>query len=98
MSGARPQDRCDLGLAFAVVLVLIYVLVVGWLQSFTIPLVIMAPIPLTLVGIGFQGRAVSLMSGAVVATLLTMVLVPLLYGELRRGRTSARGASPPDVA
>ncbi len=41
----------DLGLAFAVVLVLIYVLVVGWFQSFTVPLVIMAPIPLTLVGI-----------------------------------------------
>ncbi|MGC8549113.1 MAG: efflux RND transporter permease subunit [Acidobacteriaceae bacterium] len=41
----------DLGLAFAVVLVLIYVLVVGWFKSFTTPLVIMAPIPLTLVGI-----------------------------------------------
>ena len=41
----------DLGLAFAAVLVLIYVLVVGWFKSFTTPLVIMAPIPLTLVGI-----------------------------------------------
>ncbi len=41
----------DLGLAFAVVLVLIYVLVVGWFRSFLVPLVIMAPIPLTLVGI-----------------------------------------------
>ena len=41
----------DLGLAFAVVLLLIYVLVVGWFRSFTVPLVIMAPIPLTLVGI-----------------------------------------------
>ena len=41
----------DLGLAFAMVLVLIYVLVVGWFRSFTVPLVIMAPIPLTLVGI-----------------------------------------------
>jgi multidrug efflux pump subunit AcrB len=41
----------DLGLAFAAVLVLIYVLVVGWFQSFRTPLVIMAPIPLTLVGI-----------------------------------------------
>ncbi|MHB1937168.1 MAG: efflux RND transporter permease subunit [Acidobacteriaceae bacterium] len=41
----------DLGIAFAAVLVLIYVLVVGWFQSFTTPLVIMAPIPLTLVGI-----------------------------------------------
>ena len=41
----------DLGLAFAAVLVLIYVLVVGWFKSFVTPLVIMAPIPLTLVGI-----------------------------------------------
>lgn len=41
----------DLGLAFAVVLILIYVLVVGWFGSFKTPLIIMAPIPLTLVGI-----------------------------------------------
>jgi multidrug efflux pump subunit AcrB len=41
----------DLGLAFALVLVLIYVLVVGWFGSFKTPLIIMAPIPLTLVGI-----------------------------------------------
>jgi multidrug efflux pump subunit AcrB len=41
----------DLGLAFAAVLVLIYVLVVGWFKSFKTPLVVMAPIPLTLVGI-----------------------------------------------
>jgi multidrug efflux pump subunit AcrB len=156
----------DLGLAFAAVLVLIYVLVVGWFESFTIPLVIMAPIPLTLIGILpghaltgafftatsmigmialagiivrnsillvdfvqlaeerglplpeavieagtvrfrpialtaaavvvgglvmvldpiFQGLAVALMSGAVVATMLTMIVVPLLYWELRRRR------------
>ncbi|MGO8813807.1 MAG: efflux RND transporter permease subunit [Terriglobia bacterium] len=41
----------DLGFAFAVVLVLIYVIVVAWFQSFRIPLVIMAPIPLTLIGL-----------------------------------------------
>ena len=41
----------DLGLAFAAVLVLIYVLMVGWFQSFTIPLVILVPIPLSLIGI-----------------------------------------------
>jgi multidrug efflux pump subunit AcrB len=152
----------DLGIAFAGVLVLIYVLVVGWFQSFKVPLVIMAPIPLTLIGILpghaltgafftatsmigmialagiivrnsillvdfiqlaeergaslhdavieagsvrfrpialtaaavvvgglvmvldpiFQGLAVAMISGAVVATLLTMVVVPLLYWEL----------------
>jgi multidrug efflux pump subunit AcrB len=41
----------DLGLAFAAVLVLIYVLVVGWFESFVTPLVIMAAIPFSLVGI-----------------------------------------------
>jgi multidrug efflux pump subunit AcrB len=41
----------DMGTAFAVVLLLIYVLVVGWFRSFATPLVIMAPIPLTLIGI-----------------------------------------------
>ncbi len=41
----------DLGIAFAAVMVLIYVLVVAWFRNFTTPLVIMAPIPLTLIGI-----------------------------------------------
>jgi multidrug efflux pump subunit AcrB len=41
----------DMGLAFAAVLILIYVLVVGWFRSFIVPLIIMAPIPLTLIGI-----------------------------------------------
>ena len=41
----------DLGAAFAVVLVLIYVLLVGWFRSFTTPLVVMAAIPFSLVGI-----------------------------------------------
>jgi multidrug efflux pump subunit AcrB len=163
----------DLGIAFAVVLLLIYLLVVGWFQSYTIPLVIMAPIPLTLIGILpghalsgafftatsmigmialagiivrnsillvdfiqlaeargrsleeavveagavrfrpialtaaavviggivmvldpiFQGLAVALMSGAIAATALTMVLVPLLYWELMR-RRSRRETTP----
>ena len=41
----------DLGLAFGAVLILIYILVVGWFQSFRVPLVIMAAIPFSLVGI-----------------------------------------------
>jgi multidrug efflux pump subunit AcrB len=41
----------DLGLAFAAVLVLIYILVVGWFQSFKTPITIMAAIPFSLVGI-----------------------------------------------
>lgn len=41
----------DLGLAFAAVLILIYFLVVAWFQSFKTPLIIMAAIPFSLVGI-----------------------------------------------
>ena len=41
----------DLGIAFGAVLILIYILVVAWFRSFITPLIIMAPIPLTLVGI-----------------------------------------------
>jgi multidrug efflux pump subunit AcrB len=42
----------DLGIAFAGALLLIYALLVAWFGSFTTPLVMMAAIPLTLVGIG----------------------------------------------
>jgi multidrug efflux pump subunit AcrB len=41
----------DLGIAFAAVLVIIYILVVAWFRNFITPIVIMVPIPLTLVGI-----------------------------------------------
>jgi len=41
----------DLGVAFAAVLVIIYILVVAWFRNFITPIIIMAPIPLTLVGI-----------------------------------------------
>lgn len=41
----------DLGLAFGGVIVLIYMLIVGWFQSFRVPVVMMVAIPLSLVGI-----------------------------------------------
>ncbi|MCB1184633.1 efflux RND transporter permease subunit [bacterium] len=41
----------DLGVSFAVVLVIIYLLIVGMFQNFTVPILMMIPIPLTLVGI-----------------------------------------------
>jgi len=41
----------DLGIAFAGALLLIYVLIVAWFGSFVAPLVMMAAIPLTLIGI-----------------------------------------------
>ena len=41
----------DLGAAFAVVIIIIYVLLVGWFQSFRSPVVMLIAIPLSLVGI-----------------------------------------------
>jgi multidrug efflux pump subunit AcrB len=41
----------DLGLAFAAVLVLIYVLMVGWFKSFLTPLIVMIVIPFSLIGV-----------------------------------------------
>lgn len=41
----------DLGIAFGIALIVMYLLVVGWFQSFLTPLIIMAPIPLTLIGV-----------------------------------------------
>ena len=41
----------DMGIAFAIAMLLIYLLIVGEFQSFLTPLIIMAPIPLTLIGI-----------------------------------------------
>jgi multidrug efflux pump subunit AcrB len=82
----------DLGLAFAVVLVLIYVLVVGWFKSFTVPFVIMAPIPLTLVGIlpahGLFGvfftatSMIGFIAGAGIIVRNSIILVDFI--ELRR--------------
>jgi len=41
----------DLGLAFAAVLILMYFVLVGWFKSFSTPLIMMVPIPLSLLGI-----------------------------------------------
>jgi len=41
----------DLGLAFAVVMILIYMLMVGWFKDYFTPLVVMAAIPFSLIGI-----------------------------------------------
>lgn len=41
----------DLGTAFAIVLVVIYMLIIGWFQNFKVPFVMMIAIPLSLVGI-----------------------------------------------
>ncbi len=85
----------DLGIAFAAVLILIYVLVVGWFKSFVTPLVIMAPIPLTLVGIlpahmllGAFFTATSMIgfiAGAGIIVRNSIILVDFIEMRLREG-------------
>ena len=41
----------DLGIAFAVVLIIIYILIVGWFQDFGVPIIMMIAIPLSMIGI-----------------------------------------------
>jgi len=43
----------DLGAAFALVIIIIYILLIGWFQSFKAPIVMMIAIPLSLTGIVF---------------------------------------------
>lgn len=156
----------DLGIAFAVVIIMIYILIVGWFQNFTVPLVMLAAIPLSLIGIVwghwmlhayftatsmigfialagvmvrnsillidfinirlkegiplkqaiieagavrttpilltagavalgaviilfdpiFQGLAISLMGGTITSTFLTLIVVPLLYFKMMKGK------------
>jgi multidrug efflux pump subunit AcrB len=85
----------DLGIAFAAVLVLIYVLVVGWFQSFLTPLVIMAAIPFSLVGIlpahaalGAFFTATSMIgfiAGAGIVVRNSIILVDFIELRLRSG-------------
>lgn len=41
----------DMGLAYGVGMILIYLLVVAQFRSYLVPLIIMAPIPLTIIGV-----------------------------------------------
>ena len=165
----------DMGLAYSVGLVLIYLLVLGQFRSYVVPLIIMAPIPLTVIGVMpghallgaqftatsmigmialagiivrnsillidfinherargasledavvaasavrakpialtalaamlgalfilddpiFNGLAVALIFGILVSTVLTLVVIPLLYYALLAAREPAPAASPP---
>lgn len=85
----------DLGIAFAVVLVLIYALLVGWFQSFVTPLVIMAAIPFSLVGImpahwlmGAVFSATSMIgfiAGAGIVVRNSIILVDFIELRLKEG-------------
>ena len=63
----------DLGVAFAVVLLLIYALVTGWFSSFKTPIAIMAVIPLSMIGF---------IAGAGIVVRNSIILID--YVELRR--------------
>ena len=85
----------DLGLAFAAVLVLIYILVVWWFQAFGVPLTIMAAIPFSLVGIlpahaamGSFFTATSMIgfiAGAGIVVRNSIILVDFIEMRLREG-------------
>jgi len=86
----------DLGIAFAVVLVLIYILVVGWFQSFTTPVAIMVAIPFSLVGIlpahalmGAFFTATSMIgfiAGAGIVVRNSIILVDFIELRLKEGQ------------
>jgi len=89
----------DLGLAFAAVLVLIYILVVGWFQSFKTPFTIMAAIPFSLVGI-LPGHAlmgafftatsmIGFIAGAGIVVRNSIILVDFIELRLKQGMTLA---------
>jgi multidrug efflux pump subunit AcrB len=46
----------DLGLAMAVGVLIVFLILVGWFHSFTIPMILMGSIPLTIIGV-FPGHA-----------------------------------------
>ena len=85
----------DLGMAFAGVLVLIYVLNVAWFQSFKTPLVIMSAIPFSLVGIlpahGIMGAffsatsMIGFIAGAGIVVRNSIILVDFIEQRIREG-------------
>jgi multidrug efflux pump subunit AcrB len=85
----------DLGLAFAAVLVLIYVLMVGWFRSFLTPMIVMVVIPFSLVGIlpahgalhaFFTATSmIGFMAGAGIVVRNSIILVDFIEQRLREG-------------
>ena len=85
----------DLGTAFAAVLVLIFILMVGWFRSFLTPLVVMAAIPFSLVGIlpahGLMGAfftatsMIGFMAGAGIVVRNSIILVDFIEQRLAEG-------------
>ncbi len=85
----------DLGTAFAAVIVLIFILMVGWFRSFVTPLVVMVAIPFSLVGIlpahGLMGAffsatsMIGFMAGGGIVVRNSIILVDFIEQRLREG-------------
>jgi multidrug efflux pump subunit AcrB len=85
----------DLATAFAAVLVLIFILMVGWFRSFLTPLIVMAAIPFSLVGIlpahGMMGAffsatsMIGFMAGAGIVVRNSIILVDFIEQRLQEG-------------
>jgi multidrug efflux pump subunit AcrB len=90
----------DLGIAFAAVLVLIFILMVGWFRSFLTPLVVMATIPFSLIGIlpahGLMGAffsatsMIGFMAGAGIVVRNSIILVDFIEQRLAEGMPLAQ--------
>jgi multidrug efflux pump subunit AcrB len=89
----------DLGLAFAAVCILIYMLMVGWFKNYATPLIVMTVIPFSLVGImpahaamGAFFTATSMigfMAGAGIVVRNSIILVDFIELRVARGRPLA---------
>ncbi len=85
----------DMGLAYSAGLVLIYLLVLGQFRSYIIPLIIMAPIPLTVIGVmpghallGAQFTATSMIGMIALAGIIvrnSILLVDFIQQALEQG-------------
>ncbi|MFA6013467.1 MAG: efflux RND transporter permease subunit [Gallionellaceae bacterium] len=85
----------DMGIAYGVGLILIYLLVVAQFKSYVVPLVIMAPIPLTIIGVmpghalfGAQFTATSMIGMIALAGIIvrnSILLVDFVNLQLRDG-------------
>jgi multidrug efflux pump subunit AcrB len=87
----------DLALAFAAVLILIYMLMVGWFKNYTTPIIVMTVIPFSLIGIlpahalmGAFFTATSMigfMAGAGIVVRNSIILVDFIELRLSHGRS-----------
>jgi multidrug efflux pump subunit AcrB len=85
----------DMGIAYAVGMILIYLLVVAQFRSYVVPLIIMAPIPLTIIGVmpghalfGAQFTATSMIGMIALAGIIvrnSILLVDFINETVRQG-------------